>query len=61
MKFLIKLIFSLFIFAVAGAGVLAYVGYTHFRMPSSIPSEKLVTVPKGAGTLAIAEQLKRLA
>lgn len=58
MKFLIKLIVSLFILALICAGGVAYFGYTHFMTPSSITTEKLVTVSKGAGTLVIAEQLK---
>lgn len=59
MKFVIfKIVISLFILAVAVMGGVAYYAYSAFQIPSKNINEKLVTVPKGAGTMAIADQLR---
>ncbi len=59
MKFMIfKLFISLTILVMALMGGMAYFGYSHFKTPSSNPTEKLVMIPKGAGTMVIADQLK---
>lgn len=59
MKFLIfKIFISLVILALALTGGAVYFGYTHFKTPSSNSTEKLVMIPKGSGTMMIADQLK---
>ena len=58
MKFLLKLLISLFILAVALASGLFLYGYNKFNILSTNPSEKLVLIPKGSGTMMIADQLK---
>lgn len=59
MRFLIfKLFISFLILAVAVVGGVGYFAYIKFNTPSSNPIEKLVTIPKGTGTMMIADQLK---
>lgn len=56
--FIIKfVIFVVVLLLALGAGI-AYFGYTHFKTPSTNAVEKLVMVPKGAGIMMIADQLK---
>ncbi len=59
MKFFIaKFLLTAFIFFVAlGAGV-AYFGFVKFKTPATIAAEKLVIIPKGSGTMMIADILK---
>jgi UPF0755 protein len=58
-KFLIlKLFISFFIMAVALVSGIAYLGYSQFKVPSANTTEKLVMIPKGAGTMMIADQLR---
>jgi UPF0755 protein len=56
--FIIKFLLSVFILLLAMLGGLGYFGYTQFQKPSSNAAEKLIMVPKGAGSMAIADQLK---
>lgn len=39
-------------------GGIAYFGYTQFKVLSSNPTDKLVMIPKGSGTMMIAAQLR---
>lgn len=56
--FIAKFLLTLFIlFLSLGAG-LTYFAYTKFHTPATIASEKLVVIPKGSGTLMIADILK---
>lgn len=59
MKFLItKFLISLFVLVLALACGVVYFGYTKFQTPSINSSSKIITIPKGAGSLAIAGQLR---
>jgi len=56
--FIAKFLLTFFIlFLSLGAG-LAYFAYTKFYTPATIVAEKLVVIPKGSGTLMIADILK---
>lgn len=56
--FIAKFILTLFILFFALCAGLAYFAYTKFHTPATIVAEKLVVVPKGSGTLMIADILK---
>jgi len=59
MKFvIIKALISIFILVLATLGSIGYFGYTKFQTPSLNATSKIITIPKGAGTQNIAEQLK---
>lgn len=60
MKFLIvKFLLTLTILLLALVGGVAYYGVDKYRTPSQNAVARIVTIPKGAGSLQIAEQLKR--
>lgn len=60
MKFLIyKFLLTLTILLLALVGGVAYYGVDKYRAPSQNPAARIVVIPKGAGSLQIAEQLKR--
>lgn len=46
------------ILLLALCGGVAYFGYTKFNTPATLNEEKLVLIPKGVGTMMIADQLK---
>ncbi len=59
MKFvIIKTLISIFILILAMLGSIGYFGYTKFQTPAFNAVSKIITIPKGAGSLVISEQLK---
>ena len=57
-SFIVKFFLFTFILSLLLGAGLSYIAYTKFYTPAIIASEKLVVVPKGSGTLEIANILK---
>lgn len=56
--FIVKFFLSLFVLVLALVIGVGYIGYTKFQTPARVSVAKIITIPKGAGSMAIAEQLK---
>lgn len=56
--FIAKFLLTIFALAIATIAAAGYWGYTKYKTPSSNQIEKLITIPKGAGSMMIAAQLK---
>jgi UPF0755 protein len=56
--FIVKFLLSIFIVAIALAGGAGYFAYTKFQTPSTNQIEKIITIPKGTGSMVVANQLK---